>query len=200
MNTFLLLTLLAQSPSPSTPPVFRNTVEINDVHDEEMISALTQFVGLVKSGEKEVTFRIDSFGGSIFLGMKFIQIIEDIKRLEGVHTVCVVDSKAMSMGIVILESGVCDMRLMTKRSVLLAHNASSRVEGTAEQMRQEASFLDALNTSLAEMVAGRAGLPTEFYKGKVAHGDWVMAWEEALSAGLIDGTVSPFDVAPPVLL
>jgi ATP-dependent protease ClpP protease subunit len=168
-------------------------IEFGDVDDLNMGRAMRQFDRKVAQGERHIWFRVNSFGGSIFTGLDVIQHIELYKKLYAVDVTCVVDTKAMSMGAVFLESA-CDKRLMTKRSVLLFHNGSTGAEGTVEQIKEEAQILEALNYAMAEMSAARMNITVEQYREKIAKGAWTMGWKEALDVGAIDGTIEPADI------
>lgn len=176
---------------------FKNVVEVGDVDAENMVASYKAIYTLVKAGETDLTLRIDSFGGSVFLGSKWIQMVEDLKKKNNLSIVCIVDGAAYSMGAVILESPICDLRLATKRSTILFHNASGSVEGTAEDMKQSAAFLEALNEAMAAMVAERIGMSVEDYRAKIHRQDWMMAVKEAMAMGVIDGLVHPNEIAPP---
>jgi ATP-dependent protease ClpP protease subunit len=179
---------------------YGSTVDFGDVDEEPMALAFAQFRALVNGGSKRITLRIDSFGGSIFLGHKVGRAMEDLKKANGVHVVCVVDGAAYSMAAVILESPLCDLRLATPRSTILFHHGRAGVRGTAEDLREGAEFLEAMNLSMALSVVSRLGCPLAAYMDKIAHRDWVMAVPEALATNVIDGVVSPNDIAPPAHL
>ncbi len=175
-----------------------NTIDVGAVQDQGMATALGRFMAFAAAGEKQVTIRIDSMGGSIFLGNRWIREIEDLKKTHGMKVTCIVDGSAYSMGAVILESPVCDVRLATPRSTILFHNGSSGAQGTAEELKQASIFLEAINTAMALVVSNRLGVSLEEYRSRVAHADWIMAVPEAIHSNVIDGTVSPGDIAPPV--
>lgn len=143
-----------------------------------------------------IWFHIDSFGGSVFDGLSFIKYIEQLKRRTGVITVCAVDSNAMSMGFVFLESGACDIRLATKRSILLAHNCSSRAGGTARDLEKAAEFMKAIDKGVGEMVAARLHMTYDEYAKKIDGKDWVFNWDVALQVRAIDAVVTPEDIPP----
>jgi ATP-dependent protease ClpP protease subunit len=176
-------------------PLAAGMIEIGDVTEDDLAPARAKFDERVAAGDKVVTFRLNSFGGSVFDGMDFIQYVENAKKVNGVHVQCVVDSKAMSMGFAFLQS-FCDERLMTKRSLLLAHNSSTRAQGTAEEIENQVKFSRALDAALAEVCAKRLKMPVAEYKAKIAHSDWTMAWEEALQVGAVDGTVDEATLPP----
>lgn len=176
---------------------YGNTVDVGEVDRETMIPAARRFKELAEGGAKNITLRIDSFGGSIFLGARWIKYTEDIKRRNGVRVTCIVDGAAYSMGAVILQSSLCDERLATSRSTVLFHNGSTGAEGTAEDLRQSAEFLEALNLAMALVVSERIGMDLGAYQARIAHGDWMMAVPEASRMNVIDGVVSSSLIAPP---
>jgi ATP-dependent protease ClpP protease subunit len=163
-------------------------IDVLDVASSDLAPAQKKFDELVAGGDKVVMFRINSFGGSVFEGMQFIQHVEDAKRANGVHVMCVVDFKAMSMGFAFMQS-FCDDRLMTKRSVLLAHNSSSGVKGNAIEQEEQLQISRALDAALAEVCAARLKMSVADYKAKIAFHAWTMAWEEAMAAGAVDNTI-----------
>ncbi len=177
--------------------IWQNTIDVGNVEEDYMLDAALRFIAIAAAGEKEITLRIDSFGGSIFLGNRWIKNLEDIKKRNGIRVVCIVDGAAYSMGAVILESPLCDLRLATNRSTILFHNGSSGARGTAEDLKQAVNFLEALNLSMALSVSSRLLITIEEYKSRIAHADWVMAVPEAVQSNVIDGVANPDDIAPP---
>lgn len=208
MYRFQILAIAALLSCASSRPPYRqveasarygNTVDVGDVEEETMATAFLRFSQLAAQGKKEITLRIDSFGGSIFLGNRWAKSVEDVKKAQGIRVTCIVDGAAYSMAAVILESPVCDLRLATARSTILFHNGSGGVRGTAEDMKRAAAFLEALNFAMGLAVATRIGMPFAEYLAKVAHTDWTMAVPEALAANVIDGIASPEEIDPPAL-
>lgn len=183
----------------SGPFRFSNTVDVGNVDDMPLAVALMQFTRLAEGGAREITLRIDSFGGSVALGHRWGKEMEDLKKRHGIKVTCIVDGAAYSMGAVILESPLCDQRLATKRSTILFHNGSVGVRGTAADLEQAALYLVALNQAMALVVCDRIGMPLAEYQARIAHADWIMAVTEALALNVIDGVVSPAEIAPPGL-
>lgn len=169
-------------------------LDVTDISDEGLAPVLEKATELVDKGADRVLLRINTYGGSIFAGMDFILAMEAFKK-QGVTIQCVVDSKAMSMGFVILQ-GLCDERLITKRSTLLSHNGSTSTRGTVEQVIEDAQFLAALNESMASVCAERLGMDLAAYKAKIADGAWTMAWQEAMDVNAVDDVVDPKELPP----
>jgi ATP-dependent protease ClpP protease subunit len=176
-------------------------IDITDFDSTHIGPEQSKFDERVAAGDKEIIFRINSFGGSIFDGNDFIQHIEDAKKEHGIHTVCMVDTKAMSMGFVFLQSGACDQREMTDRSVLLAHNGSTAVQGNIVSVENDLAMIKAVSKSMGIMCAKRLGLPYEEYEKHVADGhEWTVASDDALTNHMVDKVISERDVPAPYKL
>lgn len=173
---------------------YAGTVDLGEVDAEHMTDALK---GLLGVQGKNATLRIDSPGGEIFLGLKWIQLVTDLKKRTGLHITCIVDGSAYSMAAVILESPVCDVRLATPSSTILFHNGKGSAQGTVEAIEQGAQLLEAMNGALACLVADRMQMTPAEYRERVRGRDWVMAVPEALANHVIDGIVPSSEIAPP---
>ncbi len=171
-------------------------IDLEDITTDELSGVRALVTERVAAGDRVLLFRVNSYGGSITAGLDFIQELDELRK-TGVHVQCVVDTKAMSMGLIFLESA-CDQRMMTRRSVLLAHRGSTRAAGTVEEVQEAAAILEAFNESLAEVMAVRMGVPVAVYKARVEKHAWVVSVAEALRENLIDEVVEPMDL-PPVL-
>ena len=174
----------------TTPSDFpKYSIRMGNFDRDGIMEAAQEFYTQVEAGEKIVVFNIDSNGGSIFGGLALIKFIEDVKKARGVHTVCVVDTHAYSMGLVFLQSSACDDRYMTRRSTLLAHNGSTEAEGTANEIHNTEQMLRQLSLAMAQLVSDRLHMPLKDYQAKIEHGDWMFGSEEALKIGAVDGIV-----------
>lgn len=173
---------------------------IGDIDDTLLAPVIKKFDERAAAGDKEILFRINSFGGVIFSGLDFIQHIEDSKKKYGIRTKCYVDTRAYSMGAVILESAVCDERYMTKRSSLLFHQASTGAEGNPNDVKEALDFLKILTKNLEEICAERMGMKLQDFHAKQALSAWILDWEEALAVKAIDGVVSASDIPEPYTL
>lgn len=203
--TILCALLLSCAPARRFPDVraqasayrYVNTVDVGEVDEENMVRAYRQVRALARGGAKTVTLRIDSPGGSVFLGLKWIQMVTDLKKTRGFRVNCVVDGGAYSMAAVILESPVCDARFATPGSTLLFHNAQGGGRGTAEEVRSALAMIEALNQALGALVADRMRIPYSLYRAHVDRGDWVLAVPDALLYGALDAQISSAEIAPP---
>lgn len=172
------------------------SIPVGDIGRDELGPVVQKFDEFVARGDTHVLFRLDSPGGSIFAGLEFIQHVEEAKKTHPLRVSCVVDTMAASMAAVILESGVCDERLMTPRSIILVHRGSIGAQGTAEEVEESVDVLEALNEAMAMTIAARIGMPLEEYEARVAKHAWTMGPREALAFHFVDAVVSPGELPP----
>lgn len=174
-----------------------HVIEVEDIDADGLKPARRMFDQRVRAGDRDLWFRLDSYGGNVLDGNDFIQHVGDAKKAHGLQVHCVVDTKAYSMAFVFLQS-FCDERLMTKRSTLLAHSGKTASKGTVEELESDAQFLAALNTAMATVCAERMGMPLAEYRAKTSGSrDWTMAYDDALAAHAVDGVIRPEDVPAP---
>jgi len=178
------------------PAVMLPVREIHEAQTRPLMDAIKQ---RVDAGDTQILLQIHSSGGSVADGMDLLLALTEYRK-AGIEILCVVDAKAFSMGAVLLEAG-CSKRYMTKRATVLFHN--SRVtpdSGTATSLEREAVFLRVTDLTLSEMVSSRLGISLEDYQAKLAGGDWMMAWKEAVAEGVVDDTVDPLELPPLMVL
>lgn len=172
------------------------SVEVPNFDPDGMSSVYSKFYQHAEAGDKTVFFNINSNGGSVFGGLDLIKAIEDVKKSKGIHTVCVVDTHAFSMGFIFLQSGACDERYMTERSLLLAHNVSASADGNAEDMEKMAKVVREISLAMANLVCSRMHMPVESYLDRIRGKDWIFGYKEAIAVGAVDG-VYPAEALPP---
>lgn len=192
----VILALILAAPAVIAAPRTDRAIFVGDFDEDHIIPAALQFQELVQNGAKEVVFRVHSFGGSYFLGMDFIAFVEDLKKREDVRTICLVDSRSMSMGLLFLESGACDVRLMTERSVLLTHKTSAGCQGNSNAIRECLGELNAIDEATDRMVSARIGMPLKEYRRRIATGAWTLAASDALKFHFVDGLIDASEVPP----
>lgn len=156
---------------------------------EASAKELVEWIDAANSEKLEgLVIEFDTPGGSVDAGKKISKAIEGSK----IPIYCLVDGDAASMGFYILQS--CPVRLMTQRSVLMAHDPSMRGGGGQSQdMQNAADALKALSDAMAQHYCHRLKMSLKSCRAKFDHGlEWWMGWKEALEVGAVD------KIAPPV--
>ena len=135
--------------------------------------------------DKEISFYINSPGGSITDGMAIVDTINYIK--SPVSTICV--GMAASMGAVLLASGAKGKRFATPNSEILIHQpliAGGGISGQTTEIKIHADHMVKTREKLNKLLSERTGQSLETIE-KDTERDNYMTAEEALKYGLIDG-------------
>lgn len=143
-----------------------------------------------QAGVSDIVILLNTPGGEVFEGKRISKAIEGSKS----RVVCVVDGMAASMGMYILQS--CDIRVMTKTSLLMAHQPSIRSApgGVSEDFASLAEYLRVMNVSLAEHIAARMTVSAdELIERTRGSREWWFDWKTALQFGAVDKVVSSID-------
>ena len=134
--------------------------------------------------DKEISFYINSPGGSITDGMAIVDTMNYIKC--PVSTICI--GLAASMGSVLLASGEKGKRFATPNSEILIHQPliSGGLSGQTTEIKIHADHMVKTREKLNKLLSERTGQSLEQIE-KDTERDHYMTAEEALKYGLIDG-------------
>jgi len=135
-----------------------------------------------------ITVRINSPGGSVFDG---IAIYNALKRYPARVTI-IVDGIAASIASVIICAG--DEIIMPENAMLMLHEPSAVVAGTADDLLSMAAALEKMRISLVSAYRGKSGLPDTEIKQLLANETWLSA-QEALDFGFADRIEAPVKMA-----
>ncbi len=133
--------------------------------------------------DKEISFYINSPGGSITDGMAIVDTMNYIKC--PVSTICI--GLAASMGSVLLASGEKGKRFATPNSEILIHQPliSGGLSGQTTEIKIHADHMVKTREKLNKLLSERTGQSLEQIE-KDTERDHYMTAEEALEYGLID--------------
>lgn len=133
--------------------------------------------------DKEISFYINSPGGSITDGMAIVDTMNYIKC--PVSTICI--GLAASMGSVLLTSGEKGRRFATPNSEILIHQPliSGGLSGQTTEIKIHADHMVKTRQKLNKLLSERTGQSLEQIE-KDTERDHYMTAEEALNYGLID--------------
>ena len=133
--------------------------------------------------DKEISFYINSPGGSITDGMAIVDTMNYIKCQ--VSTICI--GLAASMGSVLLASGAKGKRYATPNSEILIHQPliSGGLSGQTTEIKIHADHMVKTREKLNKLLSEKTGQSLEQIE-KDTERDHYMTAEEALKYGLID--------------
>ncbi|PIE66011.1 MAG: hypothetical protein CSA24_01140 [Deltaproteobacteria bacterium] len=130
-----------------------------------------------------VWIRINSPGGSVDAGLILIDTMKAVQ--SPVH--CIVESKAYSMGAIILT--FCDKRYGYPHSTYMLHEASYGTMGDDPSNRSKIDFLTSYLDRLHVKIADNLGMDVKKYRARIRDAWWLLA-DEALAVGLIDRIIT----------
>lgn len=135
--------------------------------------------------DKEISFYINSPGGSITDGMAIVDTMNYIKC--PVSTICV--GLAASMGSVLLTCGAKGKRFATPNSEILIHQpliGGGGLSGQTTEIKIHADHMVKTREKLNRILSERTGQPIEVINRDTERDNYMTA-QEALEYGLIDG-------------
>jgi ATP-dependent Clp protease, protease subunit len=136
----------------------------------------------------ELTVRINSPGGSVFDG---VAIYNALKR-HGARITVWVDGIAASIASMIAMAG--DEVVMPENAMLMLHDPSGLVMGTATDMRAMAEALDRMKAGMVAAYRDKSGRDDAEIEALLAAETWLSA-EEAVALGLADRVEQPVRMA-----
>ncbi len=136
----------------------------------------------------ELTVRINSPGGSVFDG---VAIYNALKRHDAVITVWI-DGIAASIASMIAMAG--DEVVMPENAMLVLHDPSGLVAGTASDMRATADALDKMAAAMVAAYRDKSGRDDAEIGALMAAETWLSA-QEAVALGVADRVEQPVKMA-----
>lgn len=135
--------------------------------------------------DKEISFYINSPGGSVTAGLAIVDTMNYIKC--PVSTICM--GMAASMGSLLLSCGTKGRRFATPNSEVMIHQpliAGGGISGQATDIQIHSDHIIKMKEKLNKMLSDNSGKPLEQVKQDTERDKYLTA-EEALEYGLIDG-------------
>ncbi|MBO4992126.1 MAG: ATP-dependent Clp endopeptidase proteolytic subunit ClpP [Firmicutes bacterium] len=156
--------------------------EVNDVTASLVVAQLLFLES--EDPNKDISFYINSPGGSITAGMAIYDTMQDIK--PDVSTICV--GMAASMGAFLLAAGARGKRYALPNAEIMIHQPLGGMQGQAEDMRIQAERILKMRDKLNAILSERTGQPLEKI-AKDTDRDHFMEPDEAVEYGLIDAVI-----------
>lgn len=159
-----------------------NFILLDGVIDEQSSSDFITKV-LTFNGN-EILIYINSPGGSVSSGMKMIQAVKDLKKInKNVKTTCYVDFAA-SMAFALTQT-ICDQRLLGQASVLMQHQATFGVQGRTGEVASRLEMISAILSTMNKAEAKRLKISEEKLN-KLTKDEWWLVGEDAISNNAAD--------------
>ena len=157
--------------------------EVND-HMANLIVAQLLFLES-ENPDKDISFYINSPGGSVSAGMAIYDTMNFIK--PQVSTLCT--GMAASMGAFLLAAGAKGKRFSLPNSKVMIHQPSGGSQGQATEIEIQAREILKTREQLNKILAENTGQPLERIERDTER-DYYMSAQECKEYGLIDQVIS----------
>ena len=138
-----------------------------------------------QDSEKDISFYINSPGGSVTDGLAIYDTMQYIKC--DVSTICM--GMAASMGAFLLAAGAKGKRLALPNSEVMIHQPSGGMQGQATDIKIHADHLVRTRSKLNGILSACTGQPIERIEQDTERDNYMTA-EEAKAYGLIDEVIT----------
>ncbi len=135
--------------------------------------------------EKDISFYINSPGGSVSAGLAIYDTMQYIKC--DVSTICM--GMAASMGAFLLSAGAKGKRLALPNSEIMIHQPLGQAQGQATDILIHASHIEKTRANLNKILAENTGKPLEVIERDTERDNFMSA-AEAAEYGLIDKVIT----------
>ena len=153
--------------------------EVNDVTASLVVAQMLFLEG--QDAEKDISFYINSPGGSVTAGMAIYDTMQYIKC--DVSTICM--GLAASMGAFLLSSGAKGKRYCLPNAEVMIHQPLGGVQGQAIEIEIAAQHILRTKQKLNRILAENTGKDIEIIAADTDRDNWLTA-EEACAYGLVD--------------
>ena len=158
----------------------------DEVNDTTASLVVAQMLFLeAQDPDKDISFYINSPGGSVSAGMAIYDTMNFIKC--DVSTICI--GMAASMGAFLLSAGTKGKRFALPHSQIMIHQPLGGAKGQATDIEIQAKQILRIKATLNEILAANTGKPLEVIE-KDTDRDNYMTAQEAMEYGLVDKVIS----------
>ncbi len=161
-------------------------VMLSDQVDNNSASLITAQLLYLESQdpEKDISFYINSPGGSVSAGMAIFDTMNYIKC--DVSTICI--GMAASMGAFLLAAGAKGKRFALPNSEIMIHQPLGSAEGQATDILIHANHIKQIRETINGVLADATGKPIEVIRQDTERDNFMTA-AEAAEYGLIDKVI-----------
>ena len=159
---------------------------VGTVNDQTANLVVAQLLFLESENpDKDISFYINSPGGSVSAGMAIFDTINFIK--PDVSTLCI--GMAASMGAFLLAAGAKGKRFSLPNSKVMIHQPLGGTQGQANEIEIHAREILKTREQLNKILAERTGQPLEKIERDTER-DYYLSADEAKDYGLVDKVIA----------
>lgn len=153
------------------------------IDSEESEKIIDQLLKLdTMKSNKDITFYINSPGGSVSDGMAIYDVMQMVK--SDIKTICI--GRCSSMAAVLLSGGTKGKRFITPNSEIMIHEVSSFNMGKIGELKINYEHSNTLNERIIRLLANNTGKTIKQVRHDIELKDRWFTAEEALKYGLVD--------------
>ncbi len=174
---------------PSEINLFNNRIiRLNKTIDsEEADKIIEQLLKLnTLKCKKDITFYINSPGGSVSDGMAIYDTMQMLKC--DIKTICV--GRCSSMAAILLSGGTKGKRFITPNSEVMIHEVSSFNMGKIGELKINFEHSNTLNERVIKLLAHNTGKKEKQIRNDILLKDRWFTAKEALNYGLVDHIIN----------
>ena len=157
--------------------------EVNSTTASLIVAQLLYLEG--QDPEKDISFYINSPGGSVTDGMAIYDTMQYIKC--DVSTICI--GMAASMGAFLLSAGTKGKRMALPNAEIMIHQPSAGTQGQITDMAIHLRRLEVIKKRMNRILADNTGKDVETVTQDCERDNFMTA-EEAVAYGLIDKVIT----------
>jgi ATP-dependent Clp protease protease subunit len=161
--------------------------------DDDVANRITSELLLLAAHDptREITFYINSPGGSVTAGMAIYDTMQLIAPVVSTWAL----GFAASMGQFLLSAGAPGKRYALPNARILMHQPSAGLSGVQSDIAVQAAAFSSMKRRIAELTAEHTGRTVDQITADADRDRWFTA-DEARSYGLVDHVVQPGSVQP----
>lgn len=138
-----------------------------------------------QDAEKDISFYINSPGGSVTDGLAIYDTMQYIKC--DVSTICI--GMAASMGAFLLAAGAKGKRLTLPNSEIMIHQPLGGAQGQASDIKIQADHILFIRSRMNRLLSEMTGQPLEVVEKDTDRDNWLTA-DAAVAYGLVDKVIT----------
>ncbi len=159
---------------------------VGPVNDDSANLVVAQLLFLeAENPDKDISFYINSPGGSVTAGMSIYDTMQFIKA--DVSTLCI--GQAASMGAFLLAAGAKNKRFSLPNSRIMIHQPSGGFQGQSSDIEIHAKEILYLRAKLNDILAHHTGKTSEEIDRDTERDNFMSA-EQSVAYGLIDKVIT----------
>ena len=157
---------------------FNGDVENGSV--ENLISISDDFINSAPKGSLDYTLIIDSYGGEVPAGLKFIDYLNTEIQPNVKSDTCIAIGSCHSIATTIFS--FFSKRLITPRAVFMLHELAGRLNGKLSHIRNSVDWYEIAEKQMIDIYTSATGYSEEKIREMISYDNYMTA-EEAVKHG-----------------